>query len=237
MLGKSPVVAIPLGELDQQPLPVGRVTSAEAEAVTTAEEMSISEAAPAKSEGVASRKTLLAEAMPGPNEVFVAELSPIEGGSHVAKTAILPEQLPMAEIVPVSEETAMAAVVFRHEENITAMTEPEASPVATMKLAIEFDLMIGNGKYIGTVVLRPAVGRGRPWSKPMAALNNNAGEATTALLELDGRLVAAAIHAHPRPFGSAVADGHAGKAVSAATDPDAGAGVVGAPPRRVLGGG
>jgi hypothetical protein len=82
----------------------GRVPSAEAEsavtagdeAVTTAEEMSISEAAPAKSEGVASRKTLLAEAMPGPNEVFVAELSPIEGGSHVAKLTILPEQLPMA---------------------------------------------------------------------------------------------------------------------------------------------
>ncbi len=155
----------------------------------------------------------------------------------MAKTAILPEQLPMAEIVPVSEETAMAAVVFRHEENITAMTEPEASPVATMKVAIEFDLMIGNGKYIGTVVRRPAVGRGRPWSRHMAALNNNAGEATTALLELDRRLVAAAIHAHPRPFGSAVADGHAGKAVSAATDPDAGAGVVGALPQRVFGGG
>ncbi len=155
----------------------------------------------------------------------------------MAKTTILPEQLPMAEIVPVSEETAMAAAVFRHEENIAAITEPEASPVATMKVAIDFDLMIGHGRNIGTVVPRPAVGRGRPWPRPMAALNNNAGEATTALLELNRRLVAAAIHAHPGPFGPAVADGHAGKAVSAATDPDAGAGVVGALPQRVFGSG
>ena len=71
----------------------------------------------------------------------------------------------------------------------------------------------------------------------MAALNNNAGEATSALLELDRRRVAAAIYAHPGPFGPAVADGHAGKAVSAATDPDAGAGVVGALPQRVFGSG
>ena len=70
--------------------------TAEDEAVTAAEEMSVSEAAPAKSKGVASRKSLVAEAMPGPDEVLVAELSPIEGGSHVAKLTILPEQLPMA---------------------------------------------------------------------------------------------------------------------------------------------
>ncbi len=237
-----PVVAIPLGELDRQPLPAGRVTSAEAEAavtaedeaVTAAERMSVSEAAPAKSEAVASRKSLVAEAMPGPDEVLVAEISPLEGSSLVAKSTILPDQLPVAEIVPASEETAMAAVVFRHEENIAAMTEPAASPVATTKVAIEFDLMVGNGKNIGTVVPRPAVGRGRPWSRPMAALNNNAGEATSALLELDRRRVAAAIHAHPGPCGPAVADGHAGKAVSAATDPDAGAGVVGALAQRVF---
>ncbi len=117
------------------------------------------------------------------------------------------------------------------------MTEPEASPVATMKMAIEFDLLIGHGRNIGTVAPRHAVGRGRPWPRHMAALNNNAGEATTALLELDRRLVAAAIHAHTGPFGPAVADGHAGKAVSAATDPDAGAGIVGALPQRVFGSG
>ncbi len=64
--------------------------------MTAAEDMSVSEAASAKSEGVASRKSLAAEAMPGPDEVLVAELSPTEEGSHVANLTILPEQLPMA---------------------------------------------------------------------------------------------------------------------------------------------